>query len=845
LSSNPARIVLVDGGRLLDVGAPHHEPDPDHAPEGTLLVTSDQDRVDMLTSHEDGGWSVHPDLFWSWLRPMLARERPEGEERLPAAWDGLRGWSQLPPEELVACGTLANHHRRGAAEVLEIVSRVAASGEPDGLGAVPPPVAQLPPPLPPLESPQDVADFMADPEGLGRCYGEDFLPRQQQAELATAVSRALLAGQALLAEAGTGTGKTLAYLVPLLGLLQNSSARAVISTYSRTLQQQILQGDLPLLLDGDSEPAARLLMGRGNYLCLRQRTGYLTRPLEDGREALKTVALRLWLQRTTDGMREELSGHPLLTEDISQLFHSHTPCTPHCHEDQRCFVSRARRLARRAQLVVVNHALLLHDHGAGHALIGPYQHVVVDEAHRLPAVALDVHTVGLHKARSLDLEGALGVARAAAEEPEVPVMLSRSLSALPESDKAVAAVDHYGKTAGRAMRKFASWWRRAARELSLPPSAAPGQRVRVADKDVTFAGLRDDTQTLLNDLAAAVAAAANLNQRAENLENLGPGTTDLLLRCAQGGQYLRQLEQDVRFVTADPSDRWVTWMDPAKRGGLAALGATPLESAPLLREVWLDGPLAPVATSATLAVGGDFGFMLEELGLSGRQPRTATTAVPSPFDWDVQARCLAPERIPDPDQPGFADAIADVLRELHREIPRQTLVLFTAYRLLQDVADRLDGTPGLELLVQSPRVGADRLRERFRNSRGAMLLGTSTFWEGVDFPGESLEIVVVTKLPFLVPSDPWVEARCQRLKAAGEDPFSRFMMRDAVLRLRQGVGRLLRRNSDRGAILLLDNRLITRRYGATFRDALPTAMRWVAHHGALASAVREFLDPAE
>lgn len=843
MSSSPARIVLALEGRPIDVGAPHHTPDPDRAPEGTLLVTHHVDPAELLVADDGGGWRVHPDLFWSWVQPQRAARPPEADQQLAATWEGLRWWQTLPMDELAACENLLGHHRRQAAGVAELVQRVAAAGEPEGVGAVPAPQPTPVPPLPRLDSPQAVAEFITDPEGLGRGYAGTFLPRTQQADLAAAVARALAADQALLAEAGTGTGKTLAYLVPLLGQLQRSGdSRAVISTYSRTLQQQILQGDLPRLLEDGADPGARLLMGRSNYLCLRQRTSYLTRPLEDGREALKTMALRLWLHRTTDGLREELAQHPLLSEDLGQLFNAHAPCTPHCHEDQRCYVSRARRLARKARLVVVNHALLLHDHGTGNALIGPFQHLVVDEAHRLPSVALDVNTVGLHRGRSLDLEGALGAARTAVELPEVPHLLSRSLAALPESDKVVDAAEHFGRTAGKAMRSFAAWWRRAAGDLSLPPGAMPGQRVRVADKDVAFAGLRDQTQELLNDLAAAVGATASLNQRSESLEDVGPGTTDLLLRCAQGGAMLRQLEQDVRFVTADPTDRWVTWMDPAQRGGLSALGATPLESAPILRTVWQDGPLAPVATSATLAVGGDFGFMLEELGLTGRHPRTATVAVPSPFRWDVQARCLAPERIPDPDQPGFADAIAEVLRDLHREIPRQTLVLFTAYRLLQDVADRLAGTPGLELLVQSPRVGADRLREQFRDSQGAMLLGTSTFWEGVDFPGEALEIVVVTKLPFLVPSDPWVEARCQRLKAAGEDPFSRFMMRDAVLRLRQGVGRLIRRSTDRGVILLLDNRLITRRYGATFRDALPAAMRWVPHPGALAPAVREFLD---
>ncbi|MEZ4388359.1 MAG: helicase C-terminal domain-containing protein [Candidatus Krumholzibacteriia bacterium] len=841
MASNPARLVLACGGAPLDVGAPHHEPDGRRATAGTLLVTDDVDPAELLVRDAAGGWRLHPTLAWAWLRPLAAAERPAGEARLAAAWDGLRRWRALPTAELAAVEGLCALHTRNAAEVSGLLTRVAAAGEPQGLSAVPPATAP-PAPVPALDGPQEVADFVMDPDGLGRNYGVRFRPRREQADLAAAVARALASGEALLAEAGTGTGKTLAYLVPLLALLQAGEDRAVISTYSRTLQQQILQGDLPRLLDASHAVGARLLMGRGNYLCLRQRQAYLTRPLESGREALKIVALRLWLAATDDGLREELASHPLLAEDCGELFSAVQPCTPHCHEDDRCFVARARRLARRARLVVVNHALLLHDHAAGHALIGPYRHLVVDEAHRLPAAALDARAVALYLGRLLDIEQVVGQVRATGEPPEACALLEPALAAVPGGEAAAAAAGVFGHAAGRAMRHFGQWWREAGRRLEVPPNAVPGQRVRLADKEVAFAPVREETLALQASLAEAAGAAATLAQRTETLDDLGPGATDLLVRCVQAGQLLRVLEQDVRFVTTDPSDRWVTWLDPATRGGVGALGATPLESGPLLRELWQDTDVAPVATSATLAVGGDFGFMLEELGLQGRHPRTATVAVPSPFRWDEQASCLAPERIPDPDQPGFADAVADVIGDLHREAPRQTLVLFTAYRLLQDVADRLADVPDLDLLVQSPRAAVDRLRERFRTSRQAVLLGTSSFWEGVDFPGEALEIVVVTKLPFLVPSDPWVQARCERLRAAGEDPFERFMLRDAVLRLRQGVGRLLRRRQDRGVIVLLDNRLITRRYGATFRDALPTAVRWVPHHRALAAAVRDALN---
>lgn len=836
-------VVVQPTGRV-DLAVPEREIGTGPVPRGMILVEPAVAVADLLVRDPGGGWRMHPDLFWSLVRPCHAAA-PEPEQMVDTAWQGLALWRALEVAELEACRLLIERQARGAAEVIDILVRVAKPGPPAGHRPLAE-VVRRPDPVP-LPTLADLGGFMTDASGFGRAYGDSFTPRHEQAELAVTIGRALQDGEALVAEAGTGTGKTLAYLVPLLARLAGEECRAVISTYSRALQHQILAGDLPRVIGSHADIDARLLMGRSNYLCLRQRTSYLTRPLENAREALKTLALRVWLQATADGLREELARHPLLAEDLRLLFSSLQPCTPRCHVDDRCFVARARKLARQADLVVVNHALLLHDHAAGNALLGPYDHVIVDEAQRLPAAALDARSVGLHLGRWRDLEALLGGSRAAGETPEVAALLVRRLDALDLDPSVVAAAAAFGKATGRALRQFRAWWRRAGTELAPTLSAGSGPRQRVADKDVAFGPWRDETLTLLAALSEAAATAARLNQRTESLGDLPDDVVDLLVRAAQSQQEWARLERDVRFVTSDPSDRWVTWAEPSVRGGLATLGATPLESGPLLRELWQDGGLSPVATSATLAVGGDFGFMLDELGLSGRHPRARTFAVPSPFLWHERAICLAPERFPDPDAPAFLEAVTSVLADLREQVPRQTLVLFTSYRQLQDVSERLADRPtitGGPLLAQTPGGGVDGLRERFRSSRGAMLLGTSTFWEGVDFPGDSLEVVVVVKLPFLVPSDPWVEARCEHLQRAGENAFSRFMLRDAVLRLRQGVGRLLRRQTDRGVILLLDNRLITRQYGATFRDALPTAVRWAGDRRELAGQARTFLDEA-
>ncbi len=659
---------------------------------------------------------------------------------------------------------------------------------------------------------------------------------------------ALEDGAALLAEAGTGVGKTLGYLVPLVARLAAGGRRAVVSTHTRALQSQILDHDLPLLAPVAPRLTSRLLMGRQNYLCRRQLEDYLARPVNDLRDAARAAAFRVWLTATVDGLRDELADHPLLAADLGPLFDSARPCSPgQCHEGDRCYVTRARRLARGAELVVVNHALLVTDLATDGMVIGPYDWLVVDEAHRLPGAALDVLAIRCDRPRRAALVDLLGEPRPAARgQPELALVLAGRLRAAADGEASAEACADFGRAAGRALAAFDVWWdalsTRVQGELEFQE---PVGRVRVHDREVTFAPLRQATAALRETAALAAASGAALAQRVESLADVPPAAADLLLQAAQAAQLFGLLEHDVRFLTEDREDPWVTWIEPAPRGGLRALGATPLEPGPLLRAFWQDRGLDPIATSATLAVGEDFDFMLRELGLAGRRPHARTVVVPTPFDWERQALVLAPQDMPGPDSAAFAAAITDVVVALRRTARRQTLVLFTSYRLLEAVAAQLQTVVALdpqvgEVIVQTPRASAADLLARFRRSEGALLLGTSTFWEGIDLPGRALEVLVVTKLPFLVPSDPWVAARCERLQAAGENAFTAFMVRDAVLRLRQGMGRLLRRDSDRGVVVLLDNRLHTKPYGATFLGALPARPRFARDAADLAERVGAF-----
>jgi ATP-dependent DNA helicase DinG len=356
--------------------------------------------------------------------------------------------------------------------------------------------------------------------------------------------------------------------------------------------------------------------------------------------------------------------------------------------------------------------------------------------------------------------------------------------------------------------------------------------VRVRDKDEAFGQIRPQTSNLLEDLAAASGSFAKLANGISVLEDISSALEDDLAQLGQAGQVLGRLHRDIHFLMTDPDEQWVTWIEPGATRGLRMLGATLLESGEVLRNFWADSDQRPIMTSATLAVGEDFTHLMQELGLTRRRPPTATCTMASPFDYHKQSLVLVPTHFPDPGTSQFGQAVGEVLRDLVLGVSRKTMGLFTSYRLIQEAEAILEqaglareATAGSGerpvLLAQNPRSGPGDLLARFRRHARAVLLGTATFWEGVDFPGEDLEILVVTKLPFLVPTDPWVEARCDRVAAAGENPFTSFMVRDAVLRLRQGFGRLIRRSEDRGVVIILDNRLHTKNYGATFLSALP------------------------
>lgn len=582
--------------------------------------------------------------------------------------------------------------------------------------------------------------------------------RAEQAELAAAVAEAIEEGAHLLAEAGTGTGKSLAYLVPAL----DSGRRVVVATATKALQEQLLTKDVPLAARVlGREVDVVVLKGRQNYLCRRLLHGFEllgSALLPRDEDAAAFDAMRPWTEQTETGDRAELAFEP--TDALwAELAVGADRCLGRrCAFVGTCFAEAARRRAREADLVIVNHALYFADLGlreqADTSILPEHEAVVFDEAHRLEEAATTWLGGGVSRSGLSRLEH--DVERACVEA-ELPVPAQ--------------ALDGVRRAGGALIRAVApESGRRRLREL--PP--AEGRRLagglrRLAD---ALAGVNDEL--------------------------------DLLARRALGAAF-----ETESCLDPDELER-VVWAEPG------AVAWAPVDVSRLLRDaLWEGGPTA-VLVSATLTVREDFGFVRDRLGLRGvRELR-----VGSPFDYDEQALLYLPPGLPDPRSPGAAAALVEEIAALCGLSAGRALVLTSSYRTLAAVAAGLRGRVGHELLVQgeAPR---ERLLERFRDDVSSVLVATGTFWQGVDVPGEALSLLVIDKLPFQPPDDPLVEARCERIAADGGDWFAEYSLPSAVLQLRQGFGRLIRTRSDRGVVCLLDPRVRSRPYGRAFLESLP------------------------
>lgn len=622
-------------------------------------------------------------------------------------------------------------------------------------------------------------------DGAARLLGEGsplaehlpaFRPRDEQIDLAEAVEGALGKGGLLVAEAGTGIGKTLAYLVPVL----TSGLRTIVSTGTKTLQDQLFFRDLPLVMKAlDIHPDVALLKGRANYLCLQRMEQARREGEYPTREAIAELeAVRAWSNRTQDGdlsvanvIPDDSALWPLVTSTNDNCLGSS------CPEYESCHVLKARRRAQEADVVVVNHHLLFADMaikrgGFGEVLPGA-EAFVVDEAHQAPELASRFFSASLTRRRIEDL---LRDIQAQAAE------LSGGLG---------------------AVRKEVDACRQALRALQAAMAERLGDRggwhELVQHEEIRLA-LQDLDQAIA-DLAAPLGG----------LEGASRGID----ACIERRGELQALFDLLDSATGSGTVRWFE-----RRGRGFGLHITPLDVSEVFRQYRDELDAAWVFTSATLAVGGDFTHFTREMGLE----EADTLLLDSPFDYPNNALLWLPSLEVEPRDPSYVERLTAQLVPVLEASKGRAFLLFTSHRSLQAAAERLRDAVDFPLFVQgqAPR---SNLLEAFRSSGNGVLLGTASFWEGVDVIGDALSLVVIDKLPFAAPDDPVLEAHGERLRAEGGNPFMQLALPQAVISLKQGAGRLIRDVDDRGVLAICDPRLHTRGYGAVFLDSLPPMRR--------------------
>lgn len=603
--------------------------------------------------------------------------------------------------------------------------------------------------------------------------------RPSQIRMAELVERALEHEGVSLIEAGTGTGKTLGYLVP--SVLTEARRRIVISTGTRTLQDQIVEKDVPTLERalGEALPIV-VLKGLANYVCLRRYDEAARSPDSIARPeiARSLPIVREWKERTSTGDRSELAT---IAEDdpIWALVSSSTETRigPRCKHYEDCFVTQARRRAEDARIVVVNHHLFFADlalRAGGGSVIPDYDAVIFDEAHQIEDVATAFFGVSI---------GA----------PRIEVLVR-------DVERVLRSIGELDSLASGLLRTILM---RAAEVLDRTPRGADGARVPIASAALD-AGLRDALFALDVDLEAL---SESLRARI--------GEADPIAQLVRRTGALR----DAVATIAEPGAANVAWAESRGRG--TAIGASPVDVSSLFRDEVLHRVKSLVFTSATLATSGTFAFTKTRLGIDFEVDEEILA---SPFDYPRQAALYLPD-IPDPRDPDFAGAAASEIDTLVALTGGGAFVLCTSLRTMNDLARRLRaGLAGRGRLVmvqgEAPK---SALLDRFRADGHAVLFATMSFWEGVDVPGDALRLVVIDKLPFEVPSDPLVQARCERLSEQGGNAFMEYLVPSAALSLAQGFGRLIRSSRDRGVVALLDARVRTKGYGKVFLRSLPPA----------------------